>query len=311
MSRLKDNLITGIAVLMLLTGMGMLIYPTAADWWNTVHQTQIIGDYDQAVVALDPYEHDQIFLDAARFNAQLAQYDHHLLLSDEERAAYYKLLDITGTGVMGYVGIPKMNVTIPIYHGTSDSVLSVGAGHLEGTSLPIGGIGTHASITAHRGLPSARLFTDLTTLRVGDRFYITTLDRTLTYEVDQVRVVLPNEIDDLRIDQEKDYFTLVTCTPYGVNSHRLLVRGERVDGAAGDLVVLADAVRIEPRFVAPILAIPILLGAIVWVVARSRYRTQHQQAADAAEEDLRRRRDLRQGKSISAESREGGEDQGD
>ena len=198
--RTKDNLITALGILMGIVGLGLLLYPTVADWWNSRHMTEMVGAYDQAVTELDPREHDRLFAAAERFNVQLARFDHRLYLDDVEREAYYGLLDITGTGIMGYVGIPKMDVTIPIYHGTSEGVLRVGAGHLEGTSLPVGGKGTHSAITAHRGLPSARLFTDLNLLAVGDRFYITVLDRTLTYEVDQVRVVLPAEIDDLAID---------------------------------------------------------------------------------------------------------------
>ena len=283
-----------IAILCGVAGLALILYPPVADWWNTLHQTQLIGDYDQAVQQLDQHEHDRIFVDAERFNAQLAQYNHYLILNDEERAEYYRQLDITGTGIMGYVGIPKMNVTIPIFHGTSDAVLNLGAGHLEGTSLPIGGVGTHASITAHRGLPSARLFSELNILAVGDRFYITVLDRTLTYEVDRIRVVEPAQIDDLAIDPERDLFTLVTCTPYGVNSHRLLVRGHRVDGGTGNRVVLADALRIEPRFVAPFLAMPIVGGAVVWAVASSKYRARRRRLREDAEQDLRRRQKRRE-----------------
>ena len=183
-------------------------------------------------------------------------------------SGYAQTLDISGTGIMGYITIPKISVELPIYHGTDEGVLQVAAGHLEGSSLPVGGAGTYAVISAHRGLPSAKLFTNLDELEVGDRFTITVLNRVLTYEVDQISIVLPTEIDQLLPTEGMDYVTLMTCTPYGINTHRLLVRGKRVETTESQkhIRVAADAFRIEPTIVAPILAIPMLLAALVGVL---------------------------------------------
>jgi sortase A len=178
-----------------------------------------------------------------------------LNLSKAEKSVYDKTLDVTGTGIMAYVDIPKVNTTLPIYHGTEDSILQVAVGHIPGTSLPVGGKGTHAVISGHRGLPSAKLFTDIDRLREGDTFMIQVLDETLTYEVDQILTVLPDDVSALAIDPNKDYVTLVTCTPYGVNSHRLLVRGHRIPNKVKDARVVAEASRVDAMIVAPIIAV--------------------------------------------------------
>lgn len=188
-------------------------------------------------------------------------------LTDEERAKYEKTLDVTGTGIMGYVEIPKISVSLPIYHGTDATVLQIAIGHIPGSSLPVGGQGTHCVISGHRGLPSARLFTDIDQLREGDLFMLNVLGKTLTYQVDQIRVVLPDELDDLAIDDGQDYCTLVTCTPYGVNTHRLLVRGHRVpnQGAAvadGDMVQVSPAI-VAAAITAVVLAVALLVRAVV------------------------------------------------
>ena len=187
---------------------------------------------------------------------------------------YAGTLDITGTGIMGYITIEKIGVELPIYHGTSDGVLQVAAGHLEGTSLPVGGGSTHAVISAHRGLPSAKLFTNLDQLEVGDTFTITVLDRVLTYEVDNISIVLPTETDNLKVTEGKDYVTLMTCTPYGINSHRLLVRGRRIEtpDKLKHIRVTSEATKIEPIITAPIIALPLLLALLIWLLFSTRKR---------------------------------------
>ena len=173
---------------------------------------------------------------------------------------------------MGYITISKIGVELPICHGTGDSVLQITAGHLEGTSLPVGGASTHAVISAHRGLPSAKLFTNLDQLEVGDTFTITVLDRVLTYEVDKISIVLPTETDELKITEGKDYVTLMTCTPYGINTHRLLVRGRRVEtpDQYKHLRVTAEALKIEPIIVAPVMALPMLLILLIGMLISTR-----------------------------------------
>ena len=186
-------------------------------------------------------------------------------MTDEERAQYESLLNVSGNGIIGYIEIPSINCSLPIYHGTDEAILQIAVGHIEGTSLPVGGSGTHCVLSGHRGLPSARLFTDLDKMVIGDTFLMRVLDETLTYEVDQIRIVLPYELDALEIEEGKDYCTLVTCTPYGVNSHRLLVRGHRIENQeeAQAIRITADAMQIEPLLVAPIVAIPMLLILLV------------------------------------------------
>ena len=186
-------------------------------------------------------------------------------MTDEERAQYESLLNVSGNGIIGYIEIPSINCSLPIYHGTDEAILQIAVGHIEGTSLPVGGSGTHCVLSGHRGLPSARLFTDLDKMVIGDTFLMRVLDETLTYEVDQIRIVLPYELDDLEIEEGKDYCTLVTCTPYGINSHRLLVRGHRIENQEEVQAsrITADAMQIEPLLVAPIVAIPMLLILLV------------------------------------------------
>lgn len=292
MRRIANNILTILIVLMGLAGVGLLAYPTFSDWWNSMHQSYAIANYDQAVAELDEHRYDELLSDAEAYNAELAKTGVNWNMSDEQMKRYNSLLDVTGNGMMGYVEIPKIRVTLPVYHGTRDAVLQVAIGHLAGTSLPVGGAATHCSVSGHRGLPSARLFTDIDSLVKGDLFTMTVLDRVMTYEVDQVRIVLPTELNDLAIDPEQDYVTLVTCTPYGINSHRLLVRGHRTKG---DLdVVLAEAVRIEPGTIAVVLAIPILIAVVIWVFVVTNHRARRQRTADAATEEFRRRRAQRQ-----------------
>lgn len=256
----KDH-VTLLLVLIGLVGVGLVSYPSIANWWNSFHQSRAVSEYTQTVANMNSDEYTEILDAADAYNQRLAGTGILWNMSDEQKADYESQLDVSGTGVMGYINIPKIEVTLPIYHGTSEEVLQIAVGHIEQTSLPVGGESTHAVISSHRGLPSAKLFTDLDEMVVGDTFTITVLDRTVTYEVDQIRVVLPDDLSALAIEEGKDYCTLVTCTPYGVNTHRLLVRGHRVANAQGEARVVADAVQINPARVAPFIAIPILITA--------------------------------------------------
>ena len=264
---MKKNKSTIILILVFFVGLSVMLYPTLSDYVNQLHQSRAVATYAEDVDNLTDADYSAYFEAADAFNAQIAA-DPDALFHADRFTSYNATLDVTGTGIMGYITIEKIGVELPIYHGTSDGVLQVAAGHLEGTSLPVGGGSTHAVISAHRGLPSAKLFTNLDELEVGDRFTITVLNRVLTYEVDQISIVLPTEIDQLLPTEGMDYVTLMTCTPYGINTHRLLVRGKRVETTESQkhIRVAADAFRIEPIIVAPILAIPMLLAALVGVL---------------------------------------------
>lgn len=270
MSKKKgEDHVTLLLVLIGLVGVGLVSYPSIANWWNSFHQSRAVSEYTQTVANMNSGEYTEILDAADAYNQRLAETGILWNMSDEQKADYESQLDVSGTGVMGYINIPKIEVTLPIYHGTSEEVLQIAVGHIEQTSLPVGGESTHAVISSHRGLPSAKLFTDLDEMAAGDTFTITVLDRTVTYEVDQIRVVLPDDLSALAIEYGKDYCTLVTCTPYGVNTHRLLVRGHRVANAQGEARVVADAVQINPARVAPFIAIPILIIAIISVFIRT------------------------------------------
>ena len=262
---MRKHLSTIVLVILLLIGLSLLLYPTVSDYWNSFHQTRAIATYSENVAALDNASYDAI-LDAARqYNRNLCSRSNSFLLSEEQKAEYESLLDISGQGVMGYIEIPEIDVSLPIYHGTEDPVLQVAVGHLEWTSLPVGGESTHCVLSGHRGLPSAKLFTDLDKLREGDTFLLRVLDEILTYEVDQILIVEPQDTAALEIAEGEDYCTLVTCTPYGINTHRLLVRGHRIDNIeeVKTVRVTADAVQIEPMLVAPAVAIPMLLILLI------------------------------------------------
>ena len=261
MKKKNGNFTTLLLVLILLTGLSLLLYPTVSDYWNSFHQTRAIATYAENVAIMDQEQYDEIWAAAKAYNASLAERDNAFLLSDEQKEEYTRLLDVSGLGVMGYIEIPSIDCSLPIYHGTEESVLQVAVGHLDWTSLPVGGESTHCVLSGHRGLPSAKLFTNLDKLQTGDIFMLRVLDNVLTYEVDQILIVEPQETGALRIEEGKDYCTLVTCTPYGINTHRLLVRGHRIDNLeeVKTVRVTADAVQIEPMLVAPMVAIPILL----------------------------------------------------
>ena len=257
---LKKKLSNLILVLIFLTGVSLLVYPTFSDWWNSLHQSRAIAAYVDQVNTLDDAQYETMLEQADAYNQTLLGKEDRYNLSDSELETYNSLLDVTGTGIMGYVVIPKINVRLPIYHGKDPAVLEIAIGHIAGSSLPVGGESTHCVLSGHRGLPSAKLFTDIDQLKEGDQFMLEVLGDTLTYEVDQIKVVLPDELDDIEIEEGKDLCTLVTCTPYGVNTHRLLVRGHRVETVQQNHVrVVSDAVQIEPVKVAIAAGIPLLV----------------------------------------------------
>ena len=268
---MKKNKSTIILILVFFVGLSVMLYPTLSDYVNQRHQSRAVATYAADVDKLTDADYSAYFDAADAFNAQIAA-DPDALYHPDRFPSYESTLDVTGTGIMGYITIEKIGVELPIYHGTSDAVLQVAAGHLEGTSLPVGGAGTHAVISAHRGLPSAKLFTHLDQLEVGDTFTITVLDRVLTYEVDKISIVLPTEVEDLKVTDGKDYVTLMTCTPYGINTHRLLVRGHRVANLDNlkHIRVTSDAYRIEPILTAPLLALPMLLVLLAAVLLSGR-----------------------------------------
>ncbi len=264
---MKNKLINIFLILALVAGLSLLLYPTVSDYWNSLHASQAVASYDQAVKSMDEDKYDELLQRAGQYNRDLFLRGTLFALTDEEREDYNSQLDIDGSGVMGYIEIPTIKVSLPIYHGTSDDVLQVAVGHLEWSSLPVGGESTHCVLSGHRGLPSAKLFTNLDQLTEGDLFVIRTLDEVLTYEVDRILIVLPSELQALAAEEGKDLCTLVTCTPYGVNSHRMLVRGHRVDNQSEAVRLTADAIRIDPLLVAPIAAIPLLLALLLLLAA--------------------------------------------
>ena len=264
---MKNKLINIFLILALVAGLSLLLYPTVSDYWNSLHASQAVASYDQAVKSMDEGKYDELLQRAGQYNRDLFLRGTLFALTDEEREDYNSQLDIDGSGVMGYIEIPTIKVSLPIYHGTSDDVLQVAVGHLEWSSLPVGGESTHCVLSGHRGLPSAKLFTNLDQLAEGDLFVIRTLDEVLTYEVDRILIVLPSELQALAAEEGKDLCTLVTCTPYGVNSHRMLVRGHRVDNQSEAVRLTADAIRVDPLLVAPIAAIPLLLALLLLLAA--------------------------------------------
>ena len=251
---------TVLLIAVFLIGLSLLLYPTVSDTWNSFHQTRAIMSYAEALEDIDSEQYDRMLERAYDYNAVLAETGTKFTLTDEEIAEYESILDLASNGLIGYIEIPKIGVQLSISHGTSEAVLQVAVGHMEGTSLPVGGTSTHAVLTGHRGLPSARLFTDLDKLSTGDTFMIRVLNEVLTYEVDQILIVEPTDLSALQIEEGEDYCTLVTCTPYGINTHRLLVRGHRVSTVDQlRVIVTADAIQVDKVLVAVVIAVPILL----------------------------------------------------
>ena len=262
---MKKHGSTILLIFIFIIGLSLLLYPSFADWWNSFTQSQAISTYSEAVANMDDAQYDEIWSAAWDYNQGLLDRPNDFLLSEEQQATYQALLDIGGNGIMGYIEIPKIDVVLPIYHGTSEAILQIAIGHLEWTSLPVGGTSSHCVVSGHRGLPSARLFTDLDKIQEGDTFLLRVLDEVLTYQVDQIRIVEPQNTDDLLIVEGEDLCTLITCTPYGINSHRMLVRGRRIETEQAAVVrrVTADAMQIEPVIVAPFVAAPMLLVLLI------------------------------------------------
>ena len=252
----------------LIVGVFLLVYPSVADYWNSFHQSRAIMTYAENVARMDRRQYAEMIRAAELYNEKLSRTGIQWYMEEEQIREYESLLDVDGSGVMGYVDIPKISVKLPIYHGVSDRVLQTSIGHIAETSLPVGGPGTHCSLSGHRGLPSAKLFSDLDKLIEGDTFTLSILNETYTYEVDRIRVVEPEDISGLKIEKGKDLCTLVTCTPYGINTHRLLVRGHRVRNENGDAQVVADAVQIEAAFVAPFIMIPFVAVLLLILLVR-------------------------------------------
>lgn len=285
MKKKKGNFTTLLLILVLLAGLSLLLYPSVSDYWNSFHETRAIATYAEEVANLNQDQYDEIWAAAESYNASLTDRVNAYLLSDAQKEEYQQLLNVSGLGVMGYIEIPSIDCSLPIYHGTEESVLQIAVGHLEWSSLPVGGESTHCVLSGHRGLPSAKLFTNLDKLQTGDIFMLRVLDNVLTYEVDQILIVKPQETGALRIEEGKDYCTLVTCTPYGINTLRLLVRGHRIDNIeqAKTVRVTADAIQIEPLLVAPVVAIPILLLLLILLLLPKKPRKKH--GGEADEED--------------------------
>lgn len=265
---MKKKLTNLLLVVILLVGVAILLYPSVSDYWNYFHQSRAIAGYSDTVSRLNEAEYERLWQSAVDYNRAMAGKSIPYTFSEADWAAYEAQLDVAGNGIMGYIEIPKIEVSLPIYHGTEESVLQIAVGHIESSSLPVGGQSSHCVLSGHRGLPSAKLFTDLDQLSEGDYFQLKILNEVLTYEVDQIRIVLPQEVGELGITQGQDYCTLVTCTPYGINSHRMLVRGHRIANpeAASNAHVTSDAIRVDPVLVAPVLAAPALLVLAVWLV---------------------------------------------
>ena len=255
-----------------LVGISLLLYPAFSDFWNSKTQTHAIVNYESVLEYLEPEDYSAIFQQAYDYNRQLSESDFCPILDPDHFPGYWENLNVTDFGMIGYLKIDRIGVELPVYHGTAPEVLSYGVGHLQGSSLPVGGESTHSVMSAHRGLPSAKLFTDLDRVEMGDTFQIIVLDQILTYQVDQIKIVLPNEIEDLQIIEGEDYCTLFTCTPYGINTHRLLVRGIRVETIAEKPVIYVsnEAFRIEPILVMPLVAAPMLLLFLIHLMVKYR-----------------------------------------
>ena len=270
------KLSTVLLIATFVAGLSLLLYPTVSNYWNTLHASRAVATYVDAVQNMGEDKRREMLQKAIEYNKSLTSDNQRLTISSARRQEYESILDVDGNGMIGYIEIPNVNITLPVYHGTNDDVLQIAVGHLDWTSLPVGGMSTHCVLSGHRGLPSAKLFTNLDQVKEGDTFVIRVLDEVLTYEVDQIRIVEPAAVDDLMIENGKDYCTLVTCTPYGVNSHRLLVRGHRVENESESIRVTSEAIQIEPLIVAPAIAIPTLIIIFVLLIASSNKKKKKQ-----------------------------------
>ena len=257
---------TMILLISFVIGLSVLLYPSVSSYWNSKTQSEAIVDYELMLAAYKPEDYSAVFEAADNYNRQLLTLEYPFIHHSQVEG-YWETLDISGTGMMGYITVPKINQELPVYHGTGHDVLSIAVGHYQGSSLPVGGESTHSVVSAHRGLPTAVLFTHLDRMEIGDLFYFTILDRTITYEVDQIRIVEPHETSLIEIEAGKDYCTLLTCTPYGINTHRLLVRGHQVDATQKRNIYIAnEAYRVDTLVVMPIVALPIIFVLLIYVM---------------------------------------------
>ena len=278
MKWMKKNWSSIILVLVFFLGLSLLLYPSISDYWNSFHQTRAIASYAESVAEIEDDQYEEMLEAARQYNEKLAKNGQNWVMTDEELEEYNQILNVGGTGIMGYIEIPDINVSLPIYHGTDEEVLQIAIGHIAGSSLPIGGKGTHTVISGHRGLPSAKLFTNLDQLKEGDLFIIRVLDETMTYEVDQIRIVEPQDLSELAIEEDQDLCTLITCTPYGVNSHRLLVRGHRVANVEKNTIrAVADAQQLDSLIVGSLYAVPILAVMLIWILIKYRKRQKKEE----------------------------------
>lgn len=268
MKKKRDIVTTIVFAVIFLVGLSVMLYPTFSNWWNSKHQTRVIANYKETVAQMDNSEAERMLAEAHEYNEKLAKLQFPLT-QYEQIEGYEDVLNVSGSGVMGYISIPNINVELPIYHGTSEGVLQIASGHIQGSSLPVGGANTHAVISGHRGLPSAKLFSDLDQMVEGDVFTINVLNEVLTYEVEKILIILPTQTEYLDIIPDSDYVTLMTCTPYGINTHRLLIRAHRIDTIYHKTVkVSADALQIDTMTVIPIVLVPLLiLLAIYWNIS--------------------------------------------
>ena len=274
MKKNKNRITTLLLSLVFLAGLSLLLYPTVSDYWNSFHASRAVAAYAQEVADLNGAEYDALLEAARDYNARVPERSNTFALTEAEQEEYQSLLNMDGTGIMGYIEIPNIKLSLPIYHGTEESVLQIAVGHLDWSALPVGGEGTHCVLSGHRGLPSAKLFTNLDQLREGDTFTLRVLDEVLCYEVDQIRIVEPQDTAALLPEPGQDLCTLVTCTPYGVNTHRLLVRGHRIEtpDSADAIRVTSDAMQIEPILVAPAVGVPLALLAVAALLLSDRRR---------------------------------------
>ncbi|MDY5497910.1 MAG: class C sortase, partial [Anaerobutyricum sp.] len=265
--RMKKHITTIILTLILLTGLGLMLYPSFSNWWNKRHQTQVVESYKEAVDNTDKEKLKEIWNNAVEYNKKVAEKGFHLTIPESEQKEYESELNLNGDGIMGYISIPTIKCELPIYHGTDEAVLQIAIGHLEGSSLPVGGENVHTVVSGHRGLPSSKLFTDLDKLSEGDIFIFHILDQTLTYQVDQIRIIIPEDFSELQIEEGKDYCTLVTCTPYGINTHRLLVRGHRVPNDTPNGVE-NEAVQLDTKLIAGAFCGPLLIFLLIMMIGK-------------------------------------------
>ena len=277
----RKHISTIFIILIFLVGLGFISYPTVSNLWNQAHQSRAIATYSKQVEKLDDSENKKMLKAARKYNKSLLKKSDHWKLSKKDKKKYESLLDVSGTGIMGYIEVPKIDCSLPIYHGTDEGALQIAIGHLEGSFLPVGGKSTHCVLSGHRGLPSARLFTDLDQMEEGDIFILNILGRKLAYEVDQIRVVLPEEMSDLEIEEGKDLCTLVTCTPYGINTHRLLVRGHRTEYVEKKVEEEQKEVQTKKTDIRLMIAggagVLILLIIIIVIVIKRRRKRRNQQ----------------------------------